>query len=174
VPIATIVTVASTAITAVGALIGALVALRSRPCTRCRHAEPTEAITKKAKRQKAVGAGFTASNENPERAKIDEAEIFISTGHCRAAILILNISLERALREAAHRAGTRLTHSASPGVQMANALFKADVLDKSDATAARLFSEIYERAATVSTEPSVGDARLAIELRNRILQSLVV
>jgi hypothetical protein len=47
VPIATIVTVASSGMTAVATFIGALVALRSQPCTRCRHAEPAGAVTKK-------------------------------------------------------------------------------------------------------------------------------
>lgn len=173
-PIATIVTVASTAVTAAAALIGALLALRSQPRTRCRHDEPAWTVTKKARRQKTVGTGSLTHKKKAERAKIDEAERLISEGHYRAAVLILNIPLECALREATHRAGIRLAHSARPGVQMANALFRADVLDKSDVTAARLFSEIYERAATVPAEPPAGEARFAVELLKRILQSLIV
>ncbi len=173
-PIATIVTVASTAVTAVAALIGVLLALRSQPRTRCRHDEPAGTVTKKARRQKPVGTGSPAHKKKAKQAKMDEAEKLISEGHYRAAVLILNIPLECALRGAAHRAGIRPAHSAMPGVQMANALFRADVLDKSDVTAARLFSEIYERAATVSGEPPAGEARLAVELLKRILQSLVV
>jgi hypothetical protein len=111
---------------------------------------------------------------NRSEQRSTKRKVFISEGHYRAAILILNIPLECALREAAHCAGIRLAHSARPGVQMANALFREDVLDKSDVTAARLFSEIYERAATVSAKPPAGDARLAIELLKHILQSLVV
>ena len=173
-PIATIVTVASNAMTAVATLIGALVALRSQPRMRRRHAESAEIVTKKAKRQKAVGVGSTSLKQQAERVKINEAEAFINYGHYRAAILILNIPLERVLREAACRSGIKPAHSARPSVQMANALCRADVLDKSDATAAKLFSEIHERAATVSAEPPAGDALLAVELLKRILQSLVV
>jgi hypothetical protein len=144
------------------------------PCLSPRSLARSGAVTKKAKRQKAVGTGSPAHKEKAERAKIDEAEMLISEGHYRAAVLILNIPLECALREATHRAGIRLAHSARPGVQMANALFKADVLYKSDVIAARLFSEIYERAAGVSAEPPAGEARLAVELLKCILQSLVV
>jgi hypothetical protein len=174
VPIATIVTVVSTAVTAAAALIGALLALRSQPRTQCRPDEPAGTITKKARRQKAVGTGSPAHKKKAEPAEIDEAERLISEGHYRAAVLILNIPLECSLREATHRAGIRLAHSARPGVQMASALFRAEVLDKSDVSAARLFSEIYERAATVSAEPPAGEARLAAELLKRILHSLVV
>jgi hypothetical protein len=174
VPIATIVQTASQAITAVATLIGVLVALRSQSHKQCRRAKPTGTVTKKTKRQKAVSPDSTASLGKPWQAKLDEAETLINGCHYRAAILILRVTLEHSLQEAVQRSNIKPTHRSKLSIQMVNALFKTNVLDKSGVAAIRLFSEICDRMATEPTEPSASDAHLAVELIRRILKSLAV
>jgi hypothetical protein len=162
------------AISAVAALIGA-VAWRSQRRTPDSNAKPTEAAELQTGYQVIISIGSTAQQEEPERAKINEAQALINGGHYRAAILILQLSLDHSLHEAIRRSNIKPTRRPQKSsIQKAKALFRENALDESGVVATRLFSKIYNRAVRDLTEPYAGDARLAVELMRHIMQSVAV
>jgi hypothetical protein len=174
VPIATIVQAVEGGIMALAALIGAVVTLRKLYHARNRRDRSAEAVAPKPDRRRSVGAASATPKEKCDRAKLDEAQILINLGHYSAAIAILDFALEYALQDAVRRSNIKLNGSLKSSIQIANALFRANAMDKMDVAAARMFSEIRDSAAHGLIEPSASDAWLAVALLRRILRSVAV
>jgi hypothetical protein len=152
----------------------AVVAVRSRRRPPDSNARSTEDAELQTWRQVMVRATNTAQKEEPGQVKINEAQTLVNGGHYRAAIAILQSSLDDSLQEAVRRSNIKATRPLRSRIQKARALSRENVLDESDVVATILFSKIYNRAVCDSTEPSAGDARLAIELTRHILHSIAV
>jgi hypothetical protein len=174
VDIATIATEVEGAISAVAALIGAVVAVSSQRRTSDSNAKSTEDGELQTGYQVMVGADSTAQKEKPEQAKLDEAETLIKDDHYRAAIAILQFTLDHSLQEAIRHSSIKPAHPLRSSIQKAEALSRENVLDELDVAAAKLLSKIYDRAVSDFTEPSAGDACLAVELIRYIMQSIPV
>jgi hypothetical protein len=172
--IAAIVTAGAEAISSVAALIAAVVAVRSQRRTPDRNARSTEDAELQTGYQVMVRAGSTAQKEGPELAKINEAQTLINGGHYRAAIVILQLSLDYSLQEAIRRSNIRPVGPLRSSIQKAKALSRENLMDGSDVAATRLYSKIYNRAVCDFTEPSADDARLAVELIRHIVQSIAL
>jgi SIR2-like domain len=107
-----------------------------------------------------------------ERDRLDEAQSLIDAGLYRAAVAVMGVVLEHALRQAIARADITLPRSPSSSTQMAIRLARAKAITKSDENDIRQFTSIRNRAVHELEELPEGDTRLALELLRRILQSL--
>jgi hypothetical protein len=172
--IATTATEIEGAISAVAALIGAVVAVRSQRRTSDSNDKSTEDVESQAEYRVIVGADSTAQKERLEQAKLNEAEILIKGGHYRAAIAILQFTLDHSLQEAIGHSSIKPAHPLRSSIQKAKALSRENMLDESGVAATKLFSKVYNHAVCDFREPTADDAHLAVELIRYIMQSIPV
>jgi hypothetical protein len=107
-----------------------------------------------------------------ESNKLNEAQTLINNGMYRAAVAIMGVILEHALQNAIRRADILVRRRLASSAQMADVLFQAGALGEPEVAVIRSFADIRNRAVHHLEEPSSDDAKLALGLLNRILQSL--
>jgi nucleoside 2-deoxyribosyltransferase len=122
--------------------------------------------------RKSIDEVTAALRSQLERNKIDEAQALISSGQYRAAVAVLGVILEQALRDALSRFGVKSSRPLTSSVQMASALSRVNKLDRQILALIRDFAQIRNRAVHELAEPSREEAHLALDLVRRILQAL--
>jgi HEPN domain-containing protein len=169
--IAATATVVVAAISALATLIGAVVTVRAQRRVSGSSPNSTEYGELQTGYRVTVEAGSAPQEEEFARTKLNEAEDLTNAGHYRAAIFILQPALEYFLQERMHRSNVEPECPLRSSLQKAKILVREKVLDESNVEAARLFSHIYGHALCDPAEPCADDARLAVALVRRIIQS---